>query len=150
MTPEEINIYIGLDYTEGSFGPPEAGFNCWGLLHYIQQHHFGVVMPKVPIGDAQACLAEFESRITRHVWERINVPEHGCGALLRGGLHPHVGVYLNADGGVILHALEGVGVVASSVHELSGLGFGRTKYYRLSSDVDSSSGTSQGPISRSS
>ena len=146
MTPCEINSYVGIPYIDGSFGPKEVGFNCWGLLHYVQENHYGVRMPKAPIGDADACVAMHTDHLVRHVWEVIQFPVDGCGALLRGGRNPHVGVYLSADGGGILHALEGAGVVFTPLSELPALGFGRTKFYRLSNECES--GNPQEPLPR--
>ncbi len=147
MNAEQINSLVGLPYKEGSFGPAEEGFFCWGLLFYVQEAYYGVRMPKAPIGDAEACVKMHEDLLVRHVWETIQNPVDGCGALLRGGQRPHVGVYLSNEGGGILHALEGVGVVFTPVSELASYGFGRTRYYRLSNDRDP--GSAHQPLSAS-
>jgi cell wall-associated NlpC family hydrolase len=132
ITAEEVDALLDCQYKEGSFGPPENGFNCWGLLHYVQAVYFGVQMPRAPIGDAERCKQMFADHVTADVWALVEKPEHGNGALMRGGDNPHVGIYLDFDGGGILHALEGVGVVFTTVDRLNYMGFARTKYYRLS------------------
>ena len=66
-------------------------------------------------------------------WRVIAIarPEHGDAALLRGGDHPHVGVYLVLDEPGVLHALDGVGVIWSPLHTLRLLGFSRLRYIRF-------------------
>lgn len=137
MNAEEAEDYVGLPYKEGSYGPDS--YNCWGLLYTIQTKHFGVKMPMAPIGDSDRCQQMFKDHVRYGEWTELANPEHGAGALLRGGTEPHVGVYLDIDGGGILHALEGVGVVFTTLDQLNPLGFARTKYYRLSNDRNLSS-----------
>lgn len=129
MNSEDINHFIGLPYEEGSFGPDS--FNCWGLLYFVQRNYFKVSMPSAPIGDSEACKTMFESQLQSGAWASITSPTHGCGALMRGGESPHVGIYLDIDAGGILHAMEGVGVIWTPIYQLRALNFGRTKYYRL-------------------
>lgn len=129
MNSEDINFLIGLPYEDGSFGPDS--FNCWGLLFYIQHNYFKVSMPIAPIGDADGCKAMFESQLESGAWQPLEKPVHGCGALMRDGQSPHVGIYLDIDAGGILHSMEGVGVIWTPLYQLRSLNFGRTKYYRL-------------------
>lgn len=134
MTADDAEDLIGLPYGEGSFGP--NSYNCWGLLHYVQGQYFGVRMPKAPIGDAGRCHKMFRDHVTAGVWALTDSPTHGDGALLRGGNEPHVGVYLDFDGGGILHSMRGAGVIFTSVSELYKFGFSKVKYYRLKNDGD--------------
>jgi len=131
MNADEVNSLCGCEYKAGSFGPPENGFNCWGLLHYVQKHYFSVKMPVAPIGDRETCLRMFADRVEAKVWAHVEKPSHGDGALMREGKNPHVGIYLDIDGGGILHALEGMGVIFTPCQDLNYHGFGRVKYYRL-------------------
>ena len=73
----------------------------------------------------------FEERLASGIWEPVHVPEHGDAALLRGGDHPHVGIYLVCDEPGVLHALDGVGVVWSPLPTLRLLGFSRVSYIRF-------------------
>ena len=132
MNADEADSLVGKPYEAGSYGPDS--FNCWGLLYYAQRNYFGVKMPKAPIGDADKCRLMFESRIQSGQWSETAQPKHGDGALMRGGTDPHVGIYLEFDGGGILHSMEGVGVIFTTLDQLRTLGFARTKYYRLTND----------------
>ena len=64
-------------------------------------------------------------------WEIADSPAHGDGVLLRDGNDPHVGIYLDLDGGGVLHALEGKGVVFTALRDLNFLGFARPTFYRI-------------------
>lgn len=132
MNAEQAGLLVGLPYKEGSFGPDD--FNCWGLLNFVQREYFNVTMPIAPLGDAEGCLALAKNCLETEVWARVEIPQHGDGALMRGGNDPHVGVYLEIDGGGILHALEGEGVVFTHLPSLNHCGFGRTTYYRFKHD----------------
>lgn len=129
MTPLEVLPYIGLPHEDGATGP--YAYDCWGLLRHIQQRYFGVEMPDAPIGDEAACLAMYEEEMVSGRWRTVDVPQHGDGALLRGGLLPHVGTWLDIDGGGILHSLSGSGVIFSNPRNIKLLGFPRVTYYRL-------------------
>lgn len=129
MNSDQVNDIVGTPYGEGSFGPDS--FNCWGLLHYVQRHYFYRILPVVPIGNADECAAIFGENVRAGSWERLAKPEHGCGALMREGVEPHVGVYLDCDGGGILHSVRGAGVIWTPAHLLQKAGYGKTSYYRF-------------------
>lgn len=129
MNEKQAAELIGIPYAPGAFGPDE--FNCWGLLHYVQRNYFGVNLPEAPVGDQAACLAIARNCMETNLWLKVQEPMHGDGALLRDGSDPHVGVYLNFEGGGILHAVEGEGVVFTHLRSLNNLGYGRTTFYRF-------------------
>lgn len=129
MNSHDVNFLVGLPYEKGSFGP--ESFNCWGLLYFVQLNYFKVQIPFAPLEDSEGCRKLFDDQLGQGSWARLERPEHGCGALMRGGETPHVGIYLDIDGGGILHAMEGVGVIWTPFYKLRSLSFGRTQYYRL-------------------
>lgn len=128
MTPADINAYIGLPWVAGARGPD--AFDCWGLLRYVQAAHFGRALPDLPEFGAVA-RDLYQARMTSRAWESIAVPEHGAGVLMRDGDAPHVGVWLDCEGGGVLHAMERVGVVWTPRQSLRLIGFSRLKYYRF-------------------
>lgn len=129
MTPAQVIPYIGLPWKSGAEGPD--AYNCWGLLRHIELTYFGVLLPNIVVGDVFGCRDMFEEKVHNQEWVPVAIPQHGDGALLRGGNEPHVGVYLDLDGGGILHAMENIGVVFTHSRSLPALGFGRTTYYRF-------------------
>lgn len=132
MTADDACELIGIPYLEG--GNSLEGFNCWGLLRHIQREYFSTYVADAPIGDEDECLRIFKENVERKTWQSVGTPEHGDCVLLRGGSRPHVGVYLDIDGGGVIHALEGSGVVYTVTNHLRMLGFSSTKYYRIKSN----------------
>ena len=129
MTQSEVLLYLGLPYTKTGFGPDS--YNCWGLLIHIQKTYFNTEMPLAPLGDEVACLNLFKTKTECGEWIQTKEPKHGDCVLLKGGRNPHVGIYLDFDGGGVLHSLEGMGVIYSRLRELNHQGFGRTKFYKI-------------------
>lgn len=129
MTADQARKYIGLPWVAGGRGP--EAYDCWGLLKHCRDTYFDVGLPDAPIGDEAACRQLFATKSERGDWTPVAIPEHGDPALLRGGRSPHVGIYLDIDGGGILHSLEGHGIIFTYVARLRSLGFGRTTFYRV-------------------
>ncbi len=127
MTATDINRYIGLPYAAGGRGP---AYDCWGLLMHLQREFFGVDLPEVG-GNWQAAALEYSARRASGAWLLLPTPEHGAPALLRGGLQPHVGTWLAVDGGGVLHAQEGAGVVWTPAGRLNLAGYGRAQYFKV-------------------
>ncbi|MDF3837158.1 peptidoglycan endopeptidase [Cupriavidus basilensis] len=136
MNASDINRYIGLPYLAGGRGP--EAFDCWGLLLFVQGVHFGRRLPDLQMGDAVASFEAYESRRASGEWRTMARPVHGAPALMRAGMHPHVGTWLDVDSGGVLHAQEGVGVVWTPGNRLNMAGYGRVQYYEIhASDSDS-------------
>ncbi len=132
MTADDVIPYLMLPHRPGATGPD--AYDCWNLLRHLLKTHFNTTLPDAPIGDEQACLALFKERCESGDWQAVASPAHGDPALLRGGTYPHVGIYLDLDGGGILHAMEGSGVIWTKLPQLRAFGFGRTVFYRVKHD----------------
>jgi hypothetical protein len=130
MTPLEVTELIGIPYSDTGM-LPEDGFNCWGLLLYVQSRYFGRQLPTIPLGDADKTLAIHHESIHNGSYALVLSPLHGDAVLLRGGNCPHVGVWLEIDGGGVLHSLGGVGVVFTPKHRLNSMGYSRLVFYRV-------------------
>lgn len=129
MKPIDVLRYIGKPYSDTGDGPDE--FNCWGLLRYIQKNEFGRDLPVITIGDAEETRRIHNESLCNADYVVVSEPIHGDCVLLRGGDCPHVGVYLEIDGGGVLHSLGGVGVVWTPMQRLNSLGYSRRVYYRV-------------------
>lgn len=129
MNAVDINRYVGLPYQAGGRGP--GAFDCWGLLLAVQRAHFGRALPDLQMGDAATSFAAYEHRRATGEWVLIARPVHGAPALMRAGMHPHVGTWLGVDGGGVLHAQEGAGVVWTPANRLNMAGYGRIQYFDI-------------------
>ncbi|MBR8084568.1 NlpC/P60 family protein [Burkholderia vietnamiensis] len=128
MTPDDINRYVGLEWAAGARGPDT--FDCWGLLRHVEAEHFGVKVPDVPELD-DAARELYREQMASGACEIVPAPFHGAGVLMRGGDDPHVGVWLDCEGGGVLHSMERVGVIWSPRASLRLLGFSRLTFYRF-------------------
>jgi cell wall-associated NlpC family hydrolase len=123
--------YIGKPWTRDGFGP--ESFHCWGLVVFVSAKHYNVTLPKYGI-DARASLAvtrEMERASVSHQWTRLNAPTDGCVVAMSEGTRiRHVGIFLNVDGGRVLHACEKRGVVCEDLRALrAGLTWNRIEFY---------------------
>jgi len=121
---------IGKPWAINGYGPDLYG--CWGLFVVVQQALFARMLPKVEVSDQrgskkvsaqQRMYVEIARAIADHPvrkeWVQVEEPEHGC-AVLMSRIHvpAHIGVYLNYDGGSVLHADEEHGVVFEDIPRL--------------------------------
>lgn len=132
MNVEQMNEYIGIPWKKDGNGPD--AYNCWTFLAHMQRVHFGVEMPLVTPGDAAGSAAVHEARLRSGEWVIVKQPKHGDGCLLKGGMSPHVGLYLDIENGGVLHCMEGAGVVFTPFNDLSRSGYARAIFYRLKND----------------
>lgn len=128
MTADEANCYIDLPWVSGGRGPDN--FDCWGLLLWVQRKHFGIHLPERE-GSPDEMRALYREELQAGRWLITPRPLHGCGVLLRAGDRPHVGVYLQHDGGGVLHATEGVGVIFTPRQFLRPMGYPRVTWYEF-------------------
>jgi len=131
MTRHWSEQYIGAPWRYGAAGPD--AFDCWGLVRAIYAGQFGITVDAVDI-DAYRPLAvrhAFERSDERSKWREIHLGKalEGDVVLLSHGYHPHhVGLWL--DGGGVLHAVEGAGVVFQSRQSLTLHGWNLLNAYR--------------------
>ena len=123
--------YMGRPWVNGGQGPD--GFDCWGLVRYVLARHFNILAPTVDIDadNLKACALALDSGKRDNKWLETADPVEGDVALMAHARYPsHVGIWLDVDGGGILHCLRGAGVVYSTPVKLRLSGWGRIEYYR--------------------
>ena len=136
------HTYIGVPWTpEGgaasSAGALPASFNCWTFVRHVQGAHFGRTLPEIPVaGDDVAGLARaFRDSPERGRWLRVDAPAEGDCVLLRQARYPiHVGVWIAADGGGVLHCIKGPGVVFQKPKDVVAHGWRIEGFYRFAGD----------------
>lgn len=124
---------IGKPWRKGANGPD--AFYCWGLLVYVYRWRLNIKLPLYQNMDVcNAAIArgliilETDPLLPWTRWFRVDSPDKlmeydavGMGP----GKMEHVGIYTEADGGLIIHAAQHNGVIADKPETL------RRKYSRL-------------------
>ncbi|MDT7849912.1 NlpC/P60 family protein [Methylophilus sp. VKM B-3414] len=125
--------YLGTPWVRGGEGP---GYDCYSFVRMVQHQHFGIVMPVIDVDadDFRAVATHMQQSHEKANWQRVSQPQEGDCVLMAHAKYPtHIGVYLAADGGGVLHCVRGEGVVFSSLSALVLSGWGRLEYYRYAS-----------------
>jgi len=126
------NQYIGKPWVAGARGP--EAFDCWGLVLYVQREHFNRELPTIPVDadNLNALARTFGRHPERKRWKEEKRPHEGDAVLLRQARYPiHVGIWLDVDGGGILHCVKGMGVVFQKERDLINGGWRIEGYYRF-------------------
>ena len=127
---------IGRPWQAGGRGPD--AFDCWGLVRWCWRERFAIEAPEIPADAAnlRAVLAGFRDHPERERWELVERAREGDAVLMRQSRHPvHVGLWLAVDGGGVLHAAGGIGVVFQSPADLTAHGWRIEGTYRFSGDA---------------
>lgn len=124
--------YIGMPWAKWGEGPDI--WNCWTFFRHVQDAHFGVPTPMVPYADSLLVLARlFRDHDERGHWVEVAEGDwrEGDGVMMRTARYPiHVGVWLEVDGGKVLHCADGPGVVCQSIRDLRANGWRIHGVYR--------------------
>lgn len=122
----------GKPWAKGAAGPD--AFSCWGLLRYCMAEVYGKPIPEIDEVDETSIRSIFRAfRTSEHWdgWHQVDKPADGDAVLMSHGLHPHhIGIWLDIDGGGVLHAVEKIGVLFSSPAGLKRNGWQVLGYWR--------------------
>lgn len=124
--------YIGVPWENGAQGP--QAFDCWALVRHVQRKHYQRILPiiNVDADDLPSVHQAFASHPEKSRWHLVAVPMDGdCILVRRGNQLDHVGVYLDMDGGRVLHAVRGSGVVCTGIPVLKRMGWNPVEFYRF-------------------
>ncbi|MBF0355951.1 MAG: C40 family peptidase [Alphaproteobacteria bacterium] len=132
--PHWAFAYIGLPWSATGDGP--GSFHCWALVRHVQKERFGRDLPAIPNPEDLFAIAKhFRDHPERRRWAMAETPQEGDCVLMRQARYPvHVGIWLSVDGGKVLHAIQGLGVVAQSPASLAAHGWRVEGYYRFMGD----------------
>ncbi|MPS48554.1 NlpC/P60 family protein [Methylobacillus sp.] len=123
--------YVGTPWVKGGQGP--NGYDCWGFVRFVQQKHFDRALSHID-ADADSyreVITAIEQTEERHSWVQVQKPAEGDCVLMAHAKYPsHVGVWLDVDGGGVLHCVRGEGVVFSSMSALKLAGWGKVEFYQ--------------------
>ncbi len=126
MKPEDIIQYLGLPWIEGQR-------DCWLFFREIQAKHYGRTVPIVDVDvmDIRDVIHKVDAEKKAH-WEQIGKPEDGCAVLMSRNRYPvHIGMWLDIDGGKVLHCAQCMGVVFQNRQALKFDGWTGITYWRF-------------------
>ena len=104
---------MGLPWESGGTGP--HAYNCWGLMAEVQRKFYNRKIPLVQVDamDLGDVLRVVRNGEQQSCWKQVKYPRDGDVAVMGHGsdLGVHVGVWVNVDGGGILHCDQMSGVI---------------------------------------
>ena len=129
------NRYLGKPWEKAAEGP--HAYDCYGLVRAIYRDFLQIDLPLFDI----AAMSPVAIRRDMHTeagsgrWQPLDFdtePLRDFDVLLMSYAKRahHVGIWVEVDGGRVLHALEGAGVVAPSWHSLPMSGWRVIEAYR--------------------
>lgn len=125
-----------VDLVIGSAYEPQ-GLHCWELVRKCQEALFGRILPPVLVApERRRELVDLMSlRHSYAGWTEIEQPVHGAVVFMTRNGHDvskaacHAGVWLDLDGGGVLHTDEPHGVVFETFLELSARNWSDLSFY---------------------
>ncbi|NRP15014.1 NlpC/P60 family protein [Marinobacterium sp. xm-a-152] len=107
-----LSPFIGKPWVAGARGPNH--YDCWGLFLAVQKQFFNRDLPEIPLDalNLREVINAFTHHPERQRWQRVSQTRTGDAVLMRQSRYPaHIGVWLDIDGGGILHSVQHSGVV---------------------------------------
>ncbi len=120
-----------MPYETAASGP--SSFDCWGLVKSYFEVVRGIELRagEINLGCHKSCAKAVKAQAESPRWHEVKEPLEGdVVAMGKGRYLHHVGVWLNADGGLCIHAQEGHFVIGSSLVKLAHLGFSKVNFFR--------------------
>ena len=128
--------YIGLPWVAGAQGPDS--YDCWGFVRYIHKQEYGHNVPMVNVDpdNFRDVLNAFQHDAAFQALEEVEKPQEGDIVLMRQAKNPvHAGIWLDIDGGGVLHCVRENGVVFQDVPSLNLCGWFLHSYYRIKENI---------------
>lgn len=116
-------------------------FDCWGVVCHAFKEKFALDLNRhleIPSMNPAAFHKVVATEIKAGNWQQLNQPEDGCLVLMSTArIWHHIGIWLDINGGRLLHSSEGFGVALDSRNTLNS--FNRVEYWKYVSATDSAS-----------
>jgi len=105
--------YVGLPYERGGGA---HGFNCWTFFRHVQRRHFGIRVPEISEPESRfRLLRKVPAAAVELGWQKVEPPRTGDAVLMAHWKHPsHVGLWVDVNGGAVLHCVAGAGAVLAT------------------------------------
>lgn len=126
-----INALMGKPYRLGAQGPD--AFDCYSTATWLQERLWRRSMPEFGM-PAEAGRYAMAAAIAVHPERKrwVEIDAHVDGAIVtmaRNSCGYHLGTFVIEDGGLIIHALEGTGVIADTLASLKSVGWRRFRFH---------------------
>lgn len=132
MTMHWAADLIGKRYAVGAQGPD--AFDCWGLVRYVLEHHYGIAVPEfdVPPDNWVEANTLMTSAAELANWRNVPAMADGQVVMMARRRHPvHIGLAVVANGRLgVLHCAQPAGVLFQALPGLQAAGWGRLTHYR--------------------
>lgn len=122
--------YIGKPWANGARGP--RMFDCWGLFRHVFASKLGIDLPlyQIDTKDRVSVSRAFGKAVISKQWISVDKPEEfDAVAMGRGSTVHHVGIFVDVDGGRVLHA-DNPRVTAVPIDRLKTSGYSLIRLYR--------------------
>lgn len=119
--------YIGKPWICGKY-------DCWGLVQDVYLNELGIRLSPIitNAADLRQVFAEFSQEANYSDFCQIKTLKDNAVVVLSQGKYPsHVGIWLDIDGGGILHNQRNVGVIFQKKTELNALGWRITGIWEI-------------------
>jgi cell wall-associated NlpC family hydrolase len=107
--------------------------DCWGFFRRVQAEQFKRELPVIEPSNygVRTLIRTYSDHAERARWHPVDYAMEGDGVLMGKARRPtHVGVWVEADGGGVLHCQENSGVIFTSHRALARLGWNVLGLYR--------------------
>lgn len=125
-----VTRYLNKKWEPCGRGPDT--FDCWGLIYDFYKRFLGVPLPLYQVlpSDLRNVSETFSESSGSDMWQRVSNPEaFDVVGLGRKSIIHHVGLYLENDGGMILHVGDGIPAKAETLNEIRKQ-YKRIEFYR--------------------
>lgn len=127
--PHWAEKYVGQRWEAGAQGPD--AWDCWAFLRHVLHTYYGLDVPEIVVADYEdedAMSSLFIGHAERREWRQVPAPVDGCLVEIRRP-SMHVGIWLDVDGGGVLHCARGIGVTFTKDRNWGMSGFGRRRFF---------------------
>lgn len=109
-------------------------YDCWGVVAHALRTQYGVEADRhldVISGDDAGFHAAVLKEAGSGRWRQCDSPVDGCVVLMaRMRRFQHVGIWVDVNGGRVLHSHQSAGVSLDSIQQLQVLGFRKFEYWQ--------------------
>lgn len=119
------SAYIGVQWRNGEE-------DCYGLVRRVYREQFRLALPVVDVNAISTlAVARVVATFDRSDWIEVQTPQDGDVIQMGHAKRPHhVGVWIEIDGGKILHSTESFGAIAQTPSQAKANGWKILNIYR--------------------